>query len=414
MRDDVRVARKAQPPPQDGVIDITGWYPAPNEAVSILRIFVLGMLWLAVSAGWLYLCILPVAQADGGVLLVVLGVVGVAPFVYGIVWLFRRYFAGISGLGRAASAAGMSRRELDQPVPGTGVTVGQVLLFVESFARGLGPAAVVRGTAGQRARALMLRLGGLVLLLGAVVIGATRENLYLLPPVLIAGGLFAFLRASQTAQPKLARVLAKDARRPILLLRSFKDDVRVSVGRPQRTPVGTVVFGRRLEQAIAAWLTTFGPLIAIGNPGEKLPQIGAARAYLSDDEWQPQVLQWMDDALFIIMMAGATPWITWELHRIVERGHAHQLFIVVPPRDKGQRWPHVVESMRSTPWFPALDHLDPTGLLVVRLLPDGWVRAVRSRGRGMEQDYQLALAISVFQAFRQQGGAPSTPPPATV
>lgn len=33
---------------------------------------------------------------------------------------------------------------------------------------------------------------------------------------------------------------------------------------------------RRFVQAIAGSFETFGPLIAIGEPGEKLPQIGAA------------------------------------------------------------------------------------------------------------------------------------------
>ena len=37
------------------------------------------------------------------------------------------------------------------------------------------------------------------------------------------------------------------------------------------------------------WSGGYGPFLAIGEPNEGLPQLGAARAYLSDDKWQEQV-----------------------------------------------------------------------------------------------------------------------------
>ena len=410
LRDHDQVAKQANRPPPEGVIDITGLYSAPNDVVSALRLMTLMILWIAVSGVWFGVCIWPVRQAEMGPALAVLMVVGAVPLVFGIYWIFRHYSGTMTGLGRPISAGEFTPEELARIVPGVGFTIGQLLSQVEGFARGLGAAVEVRGSGKQVARASAIRLGGAAMLVLAVVVGVNSGgglNIGML--VLIAGGLFAFVRAGKTVQPTLQKVLEADARKPVLLLRSFGDDASLPVSRPQKSPVGNLMFRRRLEQGIAGALKTFGPLIAIGKPGEPLPEIGAARAYLDDNEWQPAVLRWIEQALFIVMMAGATTWITWELHRIVELGRAHHLFVVVPPGDNGKRWQHIDKSLESTRWYPGVAALDPKGLLLVRLRSDGRVCAIRKNGRMVEQDYQLALAISVYDEFCRQGGAGSRP-----
>ena len=37
---------------------------------------------------------------------------------------------------------------------------------------------------------------------------------------------------------------------------------------------------------MVAHLGGVGPVLAIGRPGEKLAHLGAARLYVSDDDWQ--------------------------------------------------------------------------------------------------------------------------------
>ena len=86
------------------------------------------------------------------------------------------------------------------------------------------------------------------------------------------------------SRPDAAILLAADERAPIVLLRAFQDDEK-SVKR--RSVLARLLFwgfgGRiRLEEAIAGELSRFGPFVAIGEPGERLPDLGAARAYFSE------------------------------------------------------------------------------------------------------------------------------------
>ena len=46
---------------------------------------------------------------------------------------------------------------------------------------------------------------------------------------------------------------------------------------------------RTPEQELADILEHVGPVVAVGKPGEPLPELGAARLYVSHDEWQGKV-----------------------------------------------------------------------------------------------------------------------------
>ena len=51
-------------------------------------------------------------------------------------------------------------------------------------------------------------------------------------------------------------------------------------------------------------LATFKPLgqvIAIGRPSEPMPELGAVRFYVSDDEWQAVVLNWIAKAELVVL-----------------------------------------------------------------------------------------------------------------
>ena len=72
-------------------------------------------------------------------------------------------------------------------------------------------------------------------------------------------------KGRRVLQPSAAEMLAADPRRPILLLRSFRDDdAEIIAGVDEK---GTVATGR-LEEAISPPFSPYGPLVAIGKPGE--------------------------------------------------------------------------------------------------------------------------------------------------
>ena len=55
-----------------------------------------------------------------------------------------------------------------------------------------------------------------------------------------------------------------------------------------------------------------GPVIAIGKPGERLPQLGAARLYVDDDHWRDTIDDLMAESALVVVRAGDTPNLWWE------------------------------------------------------------------------------------------------------
>jgi hypothetical protein len=145
--------------------------------------------------------------------------------------------------------------------------------------------------------------------------------------------------------------LESDARRPVLLLRSFADETQASAlwgGAKSVEELVALVAGRR------------GPFIAIGMPGEAAPSGKAYRSYLNDDQWQQAVLTWMDQSQRIVLVLGKTPWVRWELERIIERGHMAKTIVVltaINQRDLAPRWSILIERAGHTPWGSGLSEL---------------------------------------------------------
>lgn len=121
-------------------------------------------------------------------------------------------------------------------------------------------------------------------------------------------------------------LLARDPRPPVLYLRSFRDD-----------PITHTVFDRlftRLnyrteEEELAATFADVGPLVAVGHPGELLPELGAARFYFSDDEWKERVGEIMASARFVLLRVGGSRGLAWELARAVRTLSPEKLLLVV-------------------------------------------------------------------------------------
>ena len=48
-------------------------------------------------------------------------------------------------------------------------------------------------------------------------------------------------------------------------------------------------FEKTYEERLARTLRKVGPFVAVGDPTERLPLLGAARMYAADEEWQETV-----------------------------------------------------------------------------------------------------------------------------
>ncbi len=110
----------------------------------------------------------------------------------------------------------------------------------------------------------------------------------------------------------VGEAVINDKRPLVILLRVFaSDSTRVKVG---------VLGKRRLEEVIAPDMDSVGPFIAVGQPKERVPHIGAARDYIPDDKWKLTVEKWVQLASFVVITASEIPGLVRKLTR---KGQLH-------------------------------------------------------------------------------------------
>ncbi|MEU6234355.1 hypothetical protein [Kitasatospora sp. NPDC047058] len=121
----------------------------------------------------------------------------------------------------------------------------------------------------------------------------------------------------------------------VLYLRPFEDDS--SRDRFDPTPRGAPGFPSDLltsgltgEEQLVAALKPVGRVIALGVPGQKLPQAGARRMYLAHDAWQDTVLALMERARLVVLVLGAGRSLMWELVQSVRMLPPERLVLIVP------------------------------------------------------------------------------------
>lgn len=158
-----------------------------------------------------------------------------------------------------------------------------------------------------------------------------------IPTVLLANVPLMFLR--RLAMRSMRSETLRDERSPILLLRSFADDDRRLRSRSsnRRSLVDRLALRRweRFEEVIAAALNTQGPVLAIGQVGERLPPpLGAVRRQLSDQEWQGKVIELMEQAAIVCVIVGRSQALVWEIVRIAKSGNLDKTVFILPPTSR--------------------------------------------------------------------------------
>jgi hypothetical protein len=73
--------------------------------------------------------------------------------------------------------------------------------------------------------------------------------------------------------------------------------------------------------------------VALGEPGEKLPPLGAARAYSTDDRWQLHISDWAAEASQVVLLAGHTDNFWWEVRHLVASGSLGKAVFLLPGGD---------------------------------------------------------------------------------
>jgi hypothetical protein len=211
----------------------------------------------------------------------------------------------------------------------------------------------------------------------------------------IGGVLFRVARALGRADTR--RLLAVDHRPPVLYLRSFGDD---------KVPLATIASARRpffelfsfrgrdpFEEAVAWEFATYGPVVAVGRPGQSLASLGAAREHLSDDTWQEQVTIRMHDARAVVVATGETPGLRWEVSQVVAGGHLDKAVFVFPPLDGdalARRWEFTSTALEAAGAPVGPLPADPALIHTAQVATDGVVTATIATRRD-EASYRTAV-----------------------
>jgi hypothetical protein len=212
----------------------------------------------------------------------------------------------------------------------------------------------------------------------------------------ILAGVAAARGARRFMQRKADKLILSGTYSPIVFLRSFQDeDVRVQ---PISYLRRLVRIRPRLEEVVVRTMAAMGPPIAIGLPGERMPNIGAMRAYYDDDQWQAAFEDWVQRAEWIAVMAGSTPWAVWEMKYLLTHGLAQKMIIVIPSDrsdDRRQgRWSALLGAAAETPWSGPLGQLDRRQLRVVVFEPGGRVLGIANKASN-QAAYQQAVRYAV-------------------
>ena len=145
-----------------------------------------------------------------------------------------------------------------------------------------------------------------------------------------------------------SELLTRDRRAQVLLLRSFDDDDLVDP-----TPSRLFLLGpQRYEARLARTLARIGPPVAIGTPGEAMPELGAARVYVHDEDWQYAVHHFLATAAATVVVVGRTDGVWWEVVEASKITPPHRLLFVFPnvesKRARRSRWRRAYLWLRGT------------------------------------------------------------------
>jgi hypothetical protein len=141
------------------------------------------------------------------------------------------------------------------------------------------------------------------------------------------------LNMRQQLAKTASEIAQKDIRSPILFLRSFKDDQLQVANEPHWTSKAFGVHEEqvRLEEVMAESLFNYGPLVGLGDPHCELTPLGAARENVLTESWQQTVLDFMEQASYIVFIVGKTENLRWEVDTAIGHGYLQKCLFIFPP-----------------------------------------------------------------------------------
>ena len=90
------------------------------------------------------------------------------------------------------------------------------------------------------------------------------------------------------------------------------------------------------EQVLAHVVRKVGPLVAIGEPGSP-PILGARNLYVGDDNWQQEVRDLARRSRLVVLTAGTSEGVMWEIGTMVEIVAPARFLLNIPGASRSAR-----------------------------------------------------------------------------
>ncbi|MEJ8852761.1 hypothetical protein [Variovorax rhizosphaerae] len=165
-----------------------------------------------------------------------------------------------------------------------------------------------------------------------------------------------YRRAQIRAARRYQYIVDNDSRPKVLFLRAFRQDERLLVA-PSRSLLAKAWrwrHRRTLDEIVLDAGSPFGPVIAIGKPGEDAPPLGAARLYSQEEQWRELVARLAESSCAIIISIDETAGVLWELNHVFENGFSGKALVLFGPsitisaiNDIFSRLPHESHAVQS-------------------------------------------------------------------
>ncbi|MBX2798157.1 MAG: hypothetical protein KTR31_10820 [Myxococcales bacterium] len=131
-----------------------------------------------------------------------------------------------------------------------------------------------------------------------------------------------------------------DERRPVVFLRAFDQDAaRLGPGLADPMALWPVGVGRSrtLDEVLLEHASPRGPLLAIGDPRDPTPPLGAARLYVhgDDDAWQAVVTQLVRASALVVLCPNESAGVRWELELLASEGDRVRVLYLANPELPG-------------------------------------------------------------------------------
>ena len=175
-------------------------------------------------------------------------------------------------------------------------------------------------------------------------------------------------KAKALVRYSMTEALASDERPPVLFLRAFGDDqVKLppakTFGMSRLMDLGSGT--RLLDHIVLEECFAYGPVVALGRPGDPYPPYGVARGYFKDANWQEVVADLCRTSRAIVFCIDEADGVWWEFQHIVATGALDKtLFLLHPDRVTGPKGMALFDQMAAK--IPAGEQA-----LVSRLARDG-------------------------------------------